>query len=190
MKFRFPNKHDVYMHDTPTKNLFNAEVRTFSHGCMRVRDPQRLAELVLAEDQDWTAARVAAAISGGPQNNQINLARKVPVHITYFTAVVDDDGKLKLFPDIYGHEARIALGMEGKAHLIARLVKEEKRPRAPMRSAAWRRPPPAAGPAAARRTGCARRSISETIDDLLRTAVGNVLRAGSRPRRARPDVAA
>jgi murein L,D-transpeptidase YcbB/YkuD len=61
MKFRFPNKHDVYMHDTPTKNLFNAEVRMFSHGCVRVREPQRLAELVLAEDQGWPASRVAAA---------------------------------------------------------------------------------------------------------------------------------
>ena len=128
MKFRFPNKHDVYMHDTPTKNLFNAEVRTFSHGCVRVREPQRLAELVLAEDQDWTAARVAAAISGGPQNNQISLTRKVPVHITYFTAMVDHTGGLRQFSDIYGHEQRIALGMEGKAHLVARLVKEDKPP--------------------------------------------------------------
>jgi hypothetical protein len=123
-----PNKHDVYMHDTPTKNLFNAEVRTFSHGCVRVREPQRLAELVLAEDQDWTAARVAAAIKGGPQNNQISLTRKVPVHITYFTAMVDHTGGLRQFSDIYGHEQRIALGMEGKAHLVARLVKEDKPP--------------------------------------------------------------
>jgi murein L,D-transpeptidase YcbB/YkuD len=128
MKFRFPNKHDVYMHDTPTKNLFNAPVRTFSHGCVRVREPQRLAELLLAEDQGWPAARIAAAINGGPQNNQINLTRKVPVHMTYFTAVVDKAGELKLFADIYGHEQRIALGMEGKAHLVARLVKEEKAP--------------------------------------------------------------
>jgi murein L,D-transpeptidase YcbB/YkuD len=128
MKFRFPNKHDVYMHDTPTKQLFNAEVRTFSHGCVRVREPQRLAELVLAEDQDWTASRVAAAINGGPQNNQITLSRKIPVHITYFTAMIDSSGELKLFPDIYSHEPRIALGMEGKAHLVARLVKEDKPP--------------------------------------------------------------
>jgi len=128
MKFRFPNKHDVYMHDTPTKQLFNAEVRTFSHGCVRVREPQRLAELLLAEDQDWPAARVAAAISGGPQNNQISLTRKVPVHITYFTAMVDHTGGLRQFSDIYGHEQRIALGVEGKAHLVARLVKEDKPP--------------------------------------------------------------
>ena len=128
MKFRFPNKHDVYMHDTPTKQLFNAEVRTFSHGCVRVREPQRLAELLLAEDQGWPAARIAAAINGGPQNNQINLTRKIPVHMTYFTAMVNPSGELRLFPDVYGHEQRIALGMDGKAHLVARLVKEDKPP--------------------------------------------------------------
>ena len=119
VKFRFPNKHDVYMHDTSQKKLFNADVRAFSHGCMRVRDPQRLAELILAEVQGWPAQRVAAAFApGGARNNQVNLGRKVPVHITYFTATAGDDGKLKQFPDIYDHESKIALGLEGKAHLI------------------------------------------------------------------------
>jgi len=128
VKFRFPNKHDVYMHDTPTKNLFNAQVRTFSHGCMRVRDPQRLALLLLAEDQGWTGPRVAAAmVPGGAQYNQINLNRKVPVHVTYFTAAVEEDGKLTVFSDVYGHESKIALGMEGKAHLVPRW-KEEAAP--------------------------------------------------------------
>ena len=127
VKFRFPNKHDVYMHDTPTKTLFNAPVRTFSHGCMRVRDPQRLAELLLAEDQGWPANRIAAAIDTGPQNNHVNLKRKIPVHVTYFTAAVEDDGKLKLFPDIYDHESKVTLALDGKAHLIARW-KEDKAP--------------------------------------------------------------
>src|SRR5262245_57453546 len=128
IKFRFPNKHDVYMHDTPQKQLFTADVRAFSHGCMRVRNPQRLAELVLAEDQGWPASRVAAAIGpGGMANNQVNIVRNVPVHITYFTAAVDADGKLKLFADIYDHESKIALGLEGKAHLIPHW-KEDKAP--------------------------------------------------------------
>jgi murein L,D-transpeptidase YcbB/YkuD len=131
VKFRFPNKHDVYMHDTPTKNLFNASVRAFSHGCMRVREPQRLAELLLAEDKGWPAARIASAINGGPQNNQINLSQRFPVHITYFTAAVEE-GKLKLYGDLYGHESKIALGMEGKAHLIPRW----KEDRAPVRAEA------------------------------------------------------
>jgi L,D-transpeptidase YcbB len=128
VKFRFPNKHDVYMHDTPQKQLFNLLVRANSHGCMRIRDPQRLAELLLAHDQAWPAGRVAAAINGGPPNNQINLKHKIPVHITYFTAAVDDAGRLQMFNDIYGHEKRIALGLEGKTQVLAQLVKEEKVP--------------------------------------------------------------
>ena len=120
VKFRFPNKHDVYMHDTPSKSLFNASTRAFSHGCMRVRDPLKLAELVLAEDRGWTAGRVTAAVQRGPKDNQINLTTKVPVHMTYFTAWVDDDGKVKTFGDIYGHENRIALGISGKSYMIPR----------------------------------------------------------------------
>ena len=120
VKFRFPNKHDVYMHDTPQKNLFNASVRANSHGCMRVRNPERLAEVLLAHDQGWTAGRVAAAIKSGPQNNQIGLKQKIPVHVTYFTAAVDDDGKLEFFNDLYGHEKRITLGLEGKTQQLAR----------------------------------------------------------------------
>lgn len=127
VKFRFPNKHDVYMHDTPTKNLFNAPVRAFSHGCMRVRDPLKLAQLLLAEDKGWPANRVATAVTSGRQDNQINLTRKFPVHVTYFTAWVEEDGTLKLFRDLYGHENRIAMGMDGKAHLIAH-AKEDKAP--------------------------------------------------------------
>jgi murein L,D-transpeptidase YcbB/YkuD len=127
VKFRFPNKHDVYMHDTPDKQLFNAQVRAFSHGCMRVRDPQRFAEVLLAEDQGWPASRIAAAISSGPQNNAINLQHTFPVHITYFTHTVEEDGKLKSFADIYGHEFRINMGMAGKAHLIPK-TKEDTGP--------------------------------------------------------------
>ena len=77
VKFRFPNKHDVYMHDTPQKHLFNGTVRANSHGCMRVRDPQKLAELILAEDQGWPAGRVASVVASNQPNNQINLKRKV-----------------------------------------------------------------------------------------------------------------
>lgn len=120
VKFLFPNKHQVYMHDTPTKNLFNATQRTFSHGCMRVRNPVRLAEVLLAEDKGWESRRVAALVNGGPQNNNVTLDGKIPVHVTYFTASVDDAGKLALYPDVYGHEARIQMGLEGKAHLIVK----------------------------------------------------------------------
>ena len=119
VKFSFPNRHDVYMHDTPTKNLFNATSRTFSHGCMRVRDPLKLAAIILGEDKGWDMSRIAQlAGPGGGQNNVITLTRKIPVHVTYFTTVVDEAGKLQTFADPYGHENRIQMGLEGKAHLI------------------------------------------------------------------------
>ncbi len=124
VKFRFPNKHDVYMHDTPTRKLFDATDRAYSHGCVRVREPEKFATLLLANDQGWNAARVASAIKSAQENQTVNLKQKVPVHLTYFTAVVGEDGKLKLFNDVYGHEHRIAMGMEGKAHLLPR-EKEE-----------------------------------------------------------------
>jgi L,D-transpeptidase YcbB len=131
VKFRFPNKHDVYFHDTPQKHLFTAAVRTFSHGCMRVQNPVRLAELFLGRDRNMSPDRVRSLASpGAPQDNQINLTNRVPVHITYFTASVDDEGKASYRNDIYGHEERIALGLEGKMHLIAKV----REPTAPTRA--------------------------------------------------------
>lgn len=115
VKFRFPNSHAVYIHDTPSKRLFNAEVRAFSHGCMRLRDPVKLASLLLTQDQKWSAEKVNAVVRKGPKNNWIALGQKVPVHITYFTAWVDDDGALKLYGDIYGHDSRIASAVGSKA---------------------------------------------------------------------------
>jgi L,D-transpeptidase YcbB len=113
VKFAFPNKHDIYMHDTPSKSLFNSEVRTFSHGCMRVRDPRKLAEVLLREDKGWDSARVGQSI-GGPEEVRIGLSRKIPVHVTYFTAFVDDSGKLATRSDIYGHDTRISDALAGK----------------------------------------------------------------------------
>lgn len=120
VKFLFPNKHSVYLHDTPTKNLFSSAERTFSHGCMRVRNPVRLAELLLAEDKGWDTAQVQQLFKDGPDNNNIALDHKIPVHVTYFTAWVDDDGKLRSARDVYGHEKRIALGLKGRWSEIAK----------------------------------------------------------------------
>jgi murein L,D-transpeptidase YcbB/YkuD len=131
VKFLFPNKHDVYMHDTPSKSLFNQSVRAFSHGCMRVRDPLKFAEMLLGEDQGWSMSRIVQTASAGPQNNEIRLKKRVPIHVTYFTAWVEEDGKLKTFSDIYGHENRINLGLEGKAHLIAQPKEEKYQPPRP-----------------------------------------------------------
>ena len=121
VKFLFPNKHSVYLHDTPTKNLFNAASRAYSHGCVRLRNPVRMAELVLGADKGWDAARIKELAEDGPEDNAIRLDTRIPVHITYFTAAIDDAGKTVTFPDVYGHEKRIIQALEGHADQISKL---------------------------------------------------------------------
>lgn len=111
VKFMFPNKHSVYMHDTPTKNLFNQPRRAYSHGCVRVRNPRKLAEIILARDRGWSSSAVGAAIQRG-RNQHVNLNNPIPVHITYFTVRVEKSGKLSYFGDIYGHDSRIARALK------------------------------------------------------------------------------
>ena len=118
-KFTFHNKHIVYMHDTPTKPLFEKPSRAFSHGCVRVRDPQRLAELVLAADKGWTAAQVDEMANGPAVETPVPLQTKIPVHIVYFTERIDDAGKDYIFKDVYGHEAKMILALEGRFDAIA-----------------------------------------------------------------------
>ncbi len=114
VKFLFPNKHAVYLHDTPSKRLFNEKIRTFSHGCMRVRDPVRLAEVIMAEDKGWDTASVQQLLANGPPDNEVPLERPIPVHVTYFTVWIGDDMAASIFPDIYGHEKRIKLALAGR----------------------------------------------------------------------------
>jgi murein L,D-transpeptidase YcbB/YkuD len=120
VKFLFPNTHDVYLHDTPSKRLFHSQVRAFSHGCIRVQNPLKLAEVLLAEDQGWTAERVARTVEQGARDNKVDLHSKFPVHLTYFTVWVEDDGRVRSFSDIYDHEHRVAYALAGKSHLIRR----------------------------------------------------------------------
>ena len=107
VKFMFPNKHDVYLHDTQEKFYFARDQRTYSHGCVRVQNPRRLAEALLAHDKGWSKAAVGRAYAKG-HNNHVRLRNKIPVHITYFTIWVDDKGKLRSYADPYGHDARMA----------------------------------------------------------------------------------
>jgi murein L,D-transpeptidase YcbB/YkuD len=113
VKFVFPNKHDVYMHDTPQKLFFNNRVRAESHGCIRVQQPDQLALTLLNYDQGWKAAEVAAAIQNG-YDQHVALKQKIPVHITYFTLWVNDDGSLSYFGDPYGHDALMAEALSGE----------------------------------------------------------------------------
>lgn len=114
VKFMFPNKHAVYMHDTTTKSLFSRPVRAYSHGCMRVRNPLAFARALLSDQgQNWSMGRIQSMVSTG-RNQQIDLPRKVPVHVTYFTARVDERGRLKVVGDIYGYDGRLISALRAK----------------------------------------------------------------------------
>ena len=113
VKFRFPNKHDIYMHDTPQRELFEKTVRTFSHGCIRVQNPGRLAEVLLEEDKGWSNSHVKNLMAQGG-NVEVTLTKQIPVHLTYFTAMVAEDGQLRSFADIYGNDRRVASALGGR----------------------------------------------------------------------------
>jgi murein L,D-transpeptidase YcbB/YkuD len=104
--FMFPNDHAIYLHDTPSKELFDQETRAFSHGCIRVEDPQSLAVLVLdGESTGWTDERIEAAIGG--KERTVFLPRPLPIHIEYFTDFTDEFGELKERQDVYGLIRRV-----------------------------------------------------------------------------------
>jgi murein L,D-transpeptidase YcbB/YkuD len=113
VKFRFPNKHDIYMHDTPMRHLFGQTVRAFSHGCVRVQDPGKFAEVLLEEDKGWSAGKVRDMMAKGG-NVEVSLTKHIPVHITYFTAVAAEDGTVSYFNDLYGHDQRVSAALNGK----------------------------------------------------------------------------
>ena len=120
VKFSFPSPHTIFMHDTPDKYMFNASQRTLSHGCLRLRNPMKLVEILLREDKGWDRAKIDELSASGPLNNEVPMEKRIMMHLTYFTAWVGDDGKLKLFSDVYGHEKRIAQAVEGKWSQIAK----------------------------------------------------------------------
>ncbi len=107
VKFIFPNDYNVYMHDSPEQELFSKSRRDFSHGCIRLEKPADLAVWVLRDNPGWNADRVRAAMNGTTKNQQINLARPVPVLIVYATVIVSDDGVVHFYDDIYGHDAAL-----------------------------------------------------------------------------------
>jgi murein L,D-transpeptidase YcbB/YkuD len=104
VKFIFPNSSNVYMHDTPAQEFFAKSRRDFSHGCIRLEKPADLAVWVLTPG--WDMDRVRGAMNGTP-NQQVNLARPLPVLIVYGTVVVTEDGVVHFYDDIYGHDAAL-----------------------------------------------------------------------------------
>ncbi len=107
VKFMFPNTYNIYLHDTPAKDLFNRTNRAFSHGCVRVSEPVKLAAYLLRDQPEWTESRIDEAMHSG-EEKYVNLKTKVPVYITYFTAWVDPKGKLNFRKDIYDNDQRLA----------------------------------------------------------------------------------
>ena len=108
-KFNFPNRHAIYMHDTPQRELFAERTRTLSHGCIRVNQPDRFAALLLGEDKGWSMNQVRSLVAKGPGSSTvISLNRHVPVHLTYFTAMAGQDGTVSDFADFYGIDNRMA----------------------------------------------------------------------------------
>jgi murein L,D-transpeptidase YcbB/YkuD len=104
IKFMFPNRFNVYLHDTPRKNLFERKERSFSHGCIRVEKPIELAEYVLRMNQGWDKKRLLSEINRG-KTKQIELEQKIPVYILYFTTWVDESGDVYFYKDIYGRDS-------------------------------------------------------------------------------------
>jgi len=113
LKFIFPNGHDVYMHDTPSKSLFETSVRTHSHGCIRVKNPDQFAEVILGE-QGWTKSDVKAQLARSP-TFKVDLKKHVAVHNTYFTVTAAASGKVNSFTDMYGHDRRVLDALRGKS---------------------------------------------------------------------------
>lgn len=107
VKFLFPNNNSIYLHDTPSKNLFNEEKRAFSHGCIRIEKPRELANLILKDDKNWTPEKIDAAMNKGKES-WYALQNKIPVYIGYFTAWVDHEGVLHFYNDVYQRDERLA----------------------------------------------------------------------------------
>lgn len=107
VKFLFPNEHNIYLHDTPSKSLFAESKRAFSHGCIRIQEPVRLAKYLLKDYPEWTDEKIEAAMNRDKEQ-QVSLKERIPVFIAYFTSWVDASGRLHFREDIYKHDEKLA----------------------------------------------------------------------------------
>lgn len=106
VKFLFPNRYDIYFHDTETKEVFQTNNRALSHGCIRLADAEKMANYLLRNASTWTPERIQAAMNSGKEQ-YVKITKPVPVSITYLTAWVDEFGELHFRNDIYGHDRKI-----------------------------------------------------------------------------------
>lgn len=110
LKILFPNRHAIYMHDTPSKSLFQRDTRAFSHGCVRLADPRAMAAAVL----DISVDEVSRAIESGDRSRPTRrrIERDIPVYVGYFTAWPQTDGVVSYHGDVYGRDARLKTALE------------------------------------------------------------------------------
>ena len=113
VKFLFPNSFNIYFHDTPAKSLFEKDKRAYSHGCIRLKEPEKFANYVLRNQPEWTPEKISEAMNSGDEK-YVKVKDPIPVVITYYTAWVDENGRLNFREDIYGHDARLAEKMFNK----------------------------------------------------------------------------
>jgi murein L,D-transpeptidase YcbB/YkuD len=104
VKFMFPNEHNIYLHDTPSKSLFKEDIRAYSHGCIRVADPFDLAHVLLALQSDNAEEEFDAALKTGNET-MVKLEQPLPVHLVYFTAYPEGKGRIGYRRDVYGRDA-------------------------------------------------------------------------------------
>jgi murein L,D-transpeptidase YcbB/YkuD len=106
VKFVFPNGYDIYLHDTPSKMLFNESTRTFSHGCIRISEPKKLAMFLLSNQGQWTEEAIDSAMISRIEKF-VPLKKPVPVYVVYLTAFVDSDGVLNFSKDVYSRDLQL-----------------------------------------------------------------------------------
>ena len=113
IKFMFPNEHNVYLHDTPSKELFARDVRAFSSGCIRVERPFELAELLLADPEDWSREKIKAAVDS-KETRTVKLETPVPILLYYWTVQGRPDGSTQFLRDIYGRDDAVLKALDGE----------------------------------------------------------------------------
>lgn len=115
IKFMFPNKFSIYLHDTPARTLFNETKRTFSSGCIRIEKPMELAAYLLTDNSKWTYEKLTAAVDS-KKTRTILLSDPMNIHILYWTAWVDKDGIVNFRDDIYGRDRQLYMALNEKKH--------------------------------------------------------------------------
>jgi murein L,D-transpeptidase YcbB/YkuD len=125
MKFLFPNKYAIYLHDTPDRRAFHKWVRQLSHGCIRIEEPELLADFVFAADSSWSRQKLGRALRA-KKPRYFSPPRPVPIHILYFTSVAGENGETRFFGDVYGVDTDVLAALDRR-----RAIRDKRRGAAP-----------------------------------------------------------